>query len=484
MTRTSTWPTFMGMAAAWLLAATPAWAQAVAGSQLSGVVRDASGGTLPGAQVTVTKTDTGQARTTVAAADGSYAFPNLPVGPYQLRVELTGFNTHLQDGIVLQVGINPVVNVALTIGTRGETVTVTSDAGQVETHSTGVGQLIDHQRVIELPLNGRQVTELIFLSGLATSAPPADLNTNKNFPTTTISVAGGQANGLCVIMDGATHNDPFNNLNLPTPFPDAIQEFKVETSALPARYGHHAASTVNVVTRSGSNRVTADVFEFLRNYRFNARNTFAPARDSLNRNQFGGTLGAPIIKDKLFFFGGYQGRIERSNPVDALAYVPTQAMRNGDFTAIASPSCNGGRQVNLGAPFVNNRLDPSRLNNVAVNFLKYVPVASDPCGALRYGIPNNNTEHQGLAKVDYILGDGQSAFVRYFYAVYDNPATYDGQSVLTLSRAGQNNKAHSVVVGHNWALSSNTFNALHATFNRTLNERSLPPYITPTELGS
>src|SRR6185436_2769133 len=120
----------------------------------------------------------------------------------------------------------------------------------------------------EMPLNGRQATELIFLSGLATSAPVGDLATNKNFPTVTISVAGGQA-------DGGTYNDVFNNLNLPTPFPDALQEFKVETSALPARYGYHAASAVNLVTKSGSNQTHGDLFEFLRNYRFNARNALA-----------------------------------------------------------------------------------------------------------------------------------------------------------------------------------------------------------------
>ena len=136
--------------------------------------------------------------------------------------------------------------------------TVTANATLVETKNTGVGQVIDNQRVMELPLNGRQATELIFLSGLATSAPAGDLNTNKNFPTVTISVAGGQANGITYIMDGGTHNDPFNNLNLPTPFPDALQEFKVETSALPARYGHHAASAVNLVTKSGTNQVHGD----------------------------------------------------------------------------------------------------------------------------------------------------------------------------------------------------------------------------------
>ena len=145
----------------------------------------------------------------------------------------------------------------------------------VETHSTGIGQVVDNQRVVELPLNGRQATELIFLAGLATSAPAGDLNTNKNFPTVTISVAGGQANGMTYIMDGGTHNDPFNNLNLPTPFPDAMQEFKVETSSLPARYGHHAASAVNIITKSGTNDFKGSAFEFNRDYHFNAKNAFA-----------------------------------------------------------------------------------------------------------------------------------------------------------------------------------------------------------------
>jgi len=461
-----------------------AWAQAVAGSQLSGVVRDSSNAAIPGAEVTVINTDTGMTRTVFTGADGSYTLPNLPVGPYQLKVVLQGFNTYVRDGIILQVGSNPEVNVTLAVGAISEQVTVTANTTLVETRNTGVGQVIDNQRVMELPLNGRQATELIFLSGLATAAPAGDLNTNKNFPTVTISVAGGQANGITYIMDGGTHNDPFNNLNLPTPFPDALQEFKVETSALPARYGHHAASAVNLVTKSGSNQMHGDAFEFLRNYHFNARNFFAPERDSLNRNQFGGTVGAPIVKDKLFFFGGYQGRVEKSNPATTISFVPTQAMLNGDFTAIASPACNGGRQLTLTGGFVNNRIDPSRLSPQTLKFLQHVPTSDDPCGRLQYGIPNNSTEHQGLGKVDYTINRSQSAYLRYFYAVYDNPATYDGTNVLTLSRTGQNNQVHSLVGGHNFVLSESTLNSLHVTFNRTLNDRPLPSFFSATDLGS
>lgn len=472
------------IAAALFLSSGTGWAQAVAGSQLSGVVRDPSGGAIPGSEVTVTKTDTGMVRTVFTGSDGTYAFPNLPVGPYQLKVVLQGFNTYVQDGIVLQVGTNPKIDVTLTVGAISEQVTVQANAALVETRNTGVGQVIDNQRVLEMPLNGRQATELIFLSGLATAAPAGDLNTNKNFPTVTISVAGGQANGITYIMDGGTHNDPFNNLNLPTPFPDALQEFKVETSALPARYGHHAASAVNVVTKSGSNKIAGDAFDFWRNWRFNSKNFFAPTRDSLNRNQFGGTVGAPVVKNKVFFFGGYQGTDVKSNPATTISYAPTQAMRSGDFSAFTSPACNAGRQIALKAPFVGNQINPAQFSSVAMNFLKYVPVATNPCGKLTYGIPNNSQEQQGIGKIDYTLSQNQSLFVRYFFARYNNPATYDGQNVLTLSRTSQLNKVHSVVVGHNFILSTRTLNSFHATFNRTLNDRSMPEYFSAADLGA
>jgi hypothetical protein len=474
-----------GVALMALVAAGPAWAQAVASSQVSGVVRDSSGGVLPGVEVTITNTDTGNTRTTATNADGAYVFPNLPVGPYKLRVVLQGFNTYQQEGIVLQVNTNPTIDVALAVGSVGEQITVSASTATVETRSIGVGQVIDNRQVTEIPLNGRQATELIFLSGLATSAPAGDLNTNKNYPTVTISVAGGQANGITYIMDGGTHNDPFNNLNLPTPFPDALQEFKVETSSLPARYGHHAASAVNLVTKSGSNAYRGNVFDFIRDYHFNARNFFAPSRDSLKRNQFGGTIGGPIVRDKLFFFGGYQGRIEKSNPPETVSFVPTAAMLAGDFTAVASPACSG-RQITLApaAGFTNNTISPSAFSPITLRFLEHVPVSTDPCGRLQYGIPTNNTEHQIVSRGDYQVNRSQTVFGRYMYAVYDNPGTYDGRNALTLSRTGQNNKVHSAVAGHNWVLSPSMINAFHATWNLTRNDRPMPLYFSPADLGA
>ncbi len=475
--------TVLSLAMVWGLSAGVAWGQAVSGSQVSGVVRDTSGGALPGAEITITKTDTGQTRTVFAGGDGGYTIPSLSAGPYELRVALDGFTTYVQKGIVLQVDSSPRVDVELQVGVMSDQITVTANAGMVETRSTGVGQLIDNERVVELPLNGRQATELVLLSGLATPAPTADLQTNKNYPTTTISVAGGAANGITYILDGGSHNDPFNNLNLPTPFPDALQEFKVESSSLSARYGHHAAAAVNVITKSGTNEFHGAAFDFVRHYAFNEKSYFALEKDSLRRQQFGATLGGPLAANRAFFFGAYQGRIEKTKPSTAQRFVPTAAMRAGDFTAFASPACNSGRQITLRAPFVNNAVSPSLFSPAATKLLQSVPVSTDPCGLYQFAIPNDNTEHQALGKVDVKLSQAQTVFGRYMFAVYDNPAYYDGKNALTMSRIGQRNVVHSAVAGHNWILSSNALNAVHVSFSRTFNDRILEDYFSPADLG-
>src|ERR1019366_8231582 len=182
--------------------------------------------------------------------DGAFVLRNLPIGPWQLEITKEGFSKYIQSGIVLQVASNPTIEAALKVGSVAEQVLVQADAAMVETHSTGVGTVIDQQRVVDLPLNGRNPAELIILSGAATPGDGAGyLNTIRNYPTMLISVAGGQGNGITYLLDGGNHNDAFNNLNLPLPFPDALQEFKVETSALPAQYGYHSSAAVNAVTK-------------------------------------------------------------------------------------------------------------------------------------------------------------------------------------------------------------------------------------------
>ena len=234
------------------------YAQGGAVAQISGTVKDQSGAVLPGVEVTLTQTATSATRMTVTNETGSYAIPNLPVGPYKLEASLPGFVTFVQTGIVLQVNSNPAINIVLQIGQVSQTLEIQADVAMVETRSTGVGQVIDNQRVLEMPLNGRNLTDLILLSGAAVVT--GGFNGNRNYPTQAISVAGGSGGGTAYLLDGADHNDLHNNLNLPLPFPDAMQEFKVETSAVPARYGHHAAAAVNAVTKSGTNALHGDAF--------------------------------------------------------------------------------------------------------------------------------------------------------------------------------------------------------------------------------
>src|SRR5579864_2164488 len=281
------------------------WAQSTA--QINGTVRDSSGLAVAGATVKATQTATGAVRTVTSDAEGAFVFANLPIGPYLLEITKEGFNKYAQTGIVLQVDSNPTIDAALKVGAVTEQVTVQADASMVETHSTGVGTVVDNQRVVEMPLNGRNATELVFLAGMATigGANGGFLNSVRNYPTVMISVAGGIANWTTFNWDGANHNDAYNSLNLPLIFPDALQEFKVESSALPAQYGLHSTAAVNAVTKSGTNEFHGDLFEFLRNGDLNARDFFAPTRDTLKRNQFGGTVGGPVLKDKLFFFAGY-----------------------------------------------------------------------------------------------------------------------------------------------------------------------------------
>src|SRR5437867_1545047 len=338
-----------------LIALNSGSASAQATAQISGTIRDQSGAVLPGVEVTATQTETGIKRSTVTNETGSYLLPELALGPYRLEAALPGFRTYAQTAIVLQVNSNPVINPVMDVGQVTETVDVQANAAQVETRSVGVGQVIENTRIIELPLNGRNVQDLITLSGAAVQQGTTG---NRSFAGNDIvSMAGALGFGAGYTLDGIAHMDPYDGQSQPLPFPDALQEFKVETSGLSAQNAKSAA--VSSVTKSGTNQFHGDLFEFVRNDLFNARSYFATTHNTLKRNQFGGTAGGPVVRNKLFFFGGYQGTTIRQDAANARQFVPTAAVLAGDFTAIASPACNAGRQIALRAPFQNNRVDPA-----------------------------------------------------------------------------------------------------------------------------
>src|ERR1051325_2449061 len=199
-----------------LISAAAVHAQAVSTAQVNGTVKDSGGSALPGVTVTVTQTDTGLVRTDTTNETGAYIITNLPVGPYRLEASLQGFRTYAQTGIVLEVNATPTLNVTLQVGALAETITVEGTAPLVETRNPGIGQVVTNEQVLELPLNGRQLTQLVLTAGMATASAYAGsnaLSTPRNYPSALISVAGGLANGMNYILDGGNHNDPYGSVN-------------------------------------------------------------------------------------------------------------------------------------------------------------------------------------------------------------------------------------------------------------------------------
>ena len=476
------------------LAAACAWGQSST-AQINGVIRDSTGLGIPGAEVKALQTATGLPRAVISQADGSYVLSNLPIGPYEIEVTKDGFSKYVQGGIVLQVDANPTIDIVMKVGALTESVQVEANAGLVETQNAGVGQVVDNQRILELPLNGRQPTELILLSGVATDSnattatQPLGSGINsglRNYPTTTLAVAGGLANGVAYSLDGGSFNDPFNNLNLPLPFPDALQEFKVETSALPAQYGHHSAAAVNAVTKSGTNTFHGDLFEFLRNSSANARNAFASTQDGLKRNQFGGVIGGPIRRDKLFLFLGYQSTIQRIAPTTFLEFVPTPQVLAGDFTTIASGQCNtSGKSTILPAPFVNNQISPSLFFPTALKILSLsgFPSSSDPCGMVTFGRRENTDEQIGTGRMDYQKSEKHTIFGRYSGAHLFEPTDANPSNLLTGNAPTLDFLVQSVVLGDTYLIGSGTVSGFHATVNRTRIPKEATPIFDASQVG-
>jgi hypothetical protein len=458
-----------------------AFAQGTA--QISGTVRDQSGAVLPGVEVTATQTDTAIMRTAVTNETGSFILPNLAIGPYRFEAALPGFRSFAQTGIVLQVNSNPVINPVLEVGQVSEQVEVQANATLVETRGTAIGQVIENERILELPLNGRQVTDLITLSGAAVQTATANHGTWQE--GVLISIAGGQSFGVMYSLDGAMHNDPYQGAQMAMPFPDALQEFKVEASGFSAAGGTRGSGgQVNAVTKSGTNEFHGNLFEFVRNYKFNARNFFAPERDTLKRNQFGGTLGGPIAKNKLFFFGGYQNTKTRSDPDTSIGYVPTAAMLAGDFTAFASPACNAGRQIPLRSPFVGTRLDPSLYSKAALNIAARLPKAQDECGTVIYGLGDKPDEMKAVGKVDYQMTAKHSIFGRYLAATLYEPPPYDfSHNLLASTGDGFDNLAQSYAIGSTYLIGPNTVNSFRIAVNRVAVRRLGIATFGPTDVG-
>jgi hypothetical protein len=395
-----------------LLAATTAFGQYTT-ARLSGTVQDNTGAAVPGASVTVEQTGTGYQQQVKAGAAGEYLFPSLPVGDYQLTVSMPGFNTYVQKGIGLTVGQAASQKVILAVGEVSQQVTVEANSNQVTTDDAAITHTIGQKSIESLPMNGREAQQLVFLVPGAVDVTAQNCGVGCEggiLPGEQYAkVNGGGANGVYYLLDGVDYNDMYINANLPFPSPDALQEFNVQTDNMSAAYGNATGGVANVVTKSGTDQIHGDVFEYLRNYAMDAKNYFATSPNPLKQNQFGATIGGPILKGKLFYFGSYQGTRQNTATNGLNAQVPTQAERNGDFSALlpgtvlTNPNSLSPYQFNS-----NNQINPAAFDPTALFVLNHIPLPNAPSmgpNFLTYnGAPSIQNTDEYLAKIDYNIG--------------------------------------------------------------------------------
>lgn len=467
-------------------------AQAVSIATVTGRVTDEQGAIVPGAKIKITKIDTGTAYDAVTNGTGIYTLPSLPIGAYRLEATSAGFQTYVQNGILLRVNDSVQINVVLKVGQVNERVEVQANADLVQTQQNTISQVVDQQRIVDLPLNGRDATQLITISGASVNHSDGTNTGSKSFfSSQSIAIAGSAGDETNYLLDGGDNNDSFTNVNMPFPFPDALAEFSVETSTLPARNGLHPGGVVNAVTKSGSNSWHGDLFEFLRNGDVNAINYFAPKQDSLKRNQYGGTFGGRIIRDKLFFFGGFQRSDIRQDPSASTAYVPTAAAIGGDFSVLDGAGCQAkgvARVINdpvTGTPLPNDQFPVSRFDPVSQALAKYLPQTSDPCGKVSYGIPVQSDENQFIGRVDWVISPKHSLYGRYFVDDYTLKAFFNPHDILVTSVSGNVERAQTFVLGDTYTISPTTVNSFHFTLGRRSDDRGPNPSgVNMTKLGA
>ncbi|MEQ1885377.1 MAG: carboxypeptidase regulatory-like domain-containing protein [Bryobacteraceae bacterium] len=454
-----------------------AFAQAV--SQISGTAKDPSGAVVPGVEISATQTDTGLKRATTTDESGAFIFPNLPLGPYKLEATKMGFRSYVQTGIVLQVGTSPEINIAMGVGQVSESVQVEANAAQVETRNVGVGNVIESQRILELPLNGRQPTDLIPLSGAAVQtafSPGYTMRTGVR-----VAVAGGHEYSVQYNLDGASHLETYGGTGMPLPFPEALQEFKLVTSTQDASGSGHSSASVNGVTKSGTNNFHGDVFYFIRNAALNGRDFFARTDDKLKRNQFGGVMGGAIKKDKLFYFVGYQGTLVRQTPSGTINFVPTAKMLQGDFSDYVTSRCGN---LNAGVLDANSRFTLP-MSAAARNIAAKLPAATNACGLIVTGNPLSENQLQVPVRLDYQMSEKQSFFARYLVTRIDTKLPYDinPADVITSTGVGADDMSQSLALGDTYVFGPTLVNSFRIFGNRVGSFKPHADTFGPSDVG-
>jgi carboxypeptidase family protein/TonB-dependent receptor-like protein len=472
------------------------------GGRILGRVAHSEGTLLAGVNVTATNEATGNTRQTQTNSNGDYVFPAIPVGTYTLTFEMAGFKTNLRKGITVEINQVVTFNSTMQIGQAKEVVDVTTQAPLVDTTTTQLGAIVNDRSVNELPLNARDSYQFLQLQPGVQAQLGSSAGTLYGADAAgSVSVNGGRGRSNNFSVNGGDANDQFVNAAAVQPTPDAIDEFRVITNTFDAEYGRNSGAVVNVVTKSGTNKLHGNVYEYFRNKVLNAQGFLNTVNPQFNQNQFGGTLGGPIKKDRTFFFASYEGRRVRQGVSGPLVAVPTPQELTGDFSANGAfgggiadqfladalksrtdgvTTCQqaitkvGGIEPNEGAAwadiFPNGVIPTQCMDPVAVNLLNLVPSANRPDGTYQAVPAKADDQNQVTVRLDHRFNDHHNISIYYyftdekdlepFYGFQASGANIPGYGTIVKQRFQQWNPSHT------WAISNSLVNEFRVTYLR------------------
>jgi hypothetical protein len=461
-----------------LVAAQPSWSQATSAS-IFGTVTDSSGAVVPNITVTATNVETNFSRSAVTDGLGQYSIRFLPVGTYRLEAGGPSFKTYVQTGVVLDLNRAARVDPELTVGGVAETVSVTADAPLVNTSDASIGRTVMNQEIINLPLVNRDVYSLLNLT------PGVEASESGNafgYPGQRALINGssdGGAGSVNYFLDGGSNMAGLRNTGNPAPNPDAVREFRVITNSYGAEFGRFAGGVIDVITKSGTNALHGSLFEFIRNDKLNANTWSATSKPPLRRNQFGGSLGGPIVKDRTFYFGSFSGLRQRQVEFKNSAIVPTPLERQGNFSASAvRPNDPATGQAFPGGIIPSNRIDP-----VARRIIdQYVPPSNLPGNFFEVTQPHPLDSDEYQIKIDHALSSSHQLSGSYFLNKGKEIESLAGD--LIWSTREFNWKQQNVNVSDTISLTPSTVNQLNLTYVRNFGGRLNLPEMSLGDLGS
>lgn len=445
---------------------------------IHGTVKDSSGAIVPYASVSVTHKGTRATRSTRTDGQGNFALPLLEPGRYELSVEAAGFKKYIDSDVTLSVGQKLRIDPTLQVGEITDTVTVSGEATEVDTATPELGKREDAQRISTLPLADRNVLKMAIIQpGVSSPIEMISAETPKNLPGgigVSPNVNGMRNNANNYLLDGSDNNEPFLGVAAVVPSVESVQEFKVISGLYSAEYGRSGGSVVNIITKSGSNELHGSAWEFLRNDVLNARNFFAKTVRPLRRNEFGGTVGGPLLKSKTFFFASYEGIRERKGDTRRTT-VPSAAERRGDFSFLnpAPVSCRDRGAVCdplTGRPFPGNVIPENRFDPASRLVRDLWPVApGEGSEFVSQPILPSNTDQFSI-KIDQLWGNADSLSVRYFFSEGDSLVAFQPSFLGPIEVPGFEVRdffrLQNLAVGEIHTFSSSVLNEFRFSYNR------------------